>query len=640
MNIIAHRLTIVASCLGLVLSSCQTSTTSDSAVENQTARKGQRIAAMKRSTDFHSYSKPEEAKVTHLDWQAQVDFDQKTIHGVAIYAIETADDAQRILLDIKGLDVHEVSVDGQPTAFEIGPELPFIGSSLSIPVTGESEQIVIEYTSSPDAGALLWVDGESPFLFTQSQAILARTWVPCQDSPGIRFTYQAQVQVPEGLMALMSAKNPTSKSPDGTYSFVMDQPIPSYLLALSVGDVEFRSVGAQTGVYAVPSLIEKAAWEFAEMEDLLVAAEALYGPYAWERYDLLVLPAAFPFGGMENPRLTFATPTIIAGDRSLVALVAHELAHSWSGNLVTNATWDDFWVNEGFTVYFEQRIMESVYGREISEMLATLSFQGLVDEVDAIMDLNPDDTHLKLHLQNRDPDDGMTAIAYDKGYFFLRLLEETVGRERFDDFLRTYFATNAFKVMDTERFVAYLKQHLLTDDAGNFDSALAGQIQLEAWIYGPGLPDNCPEVRSARIENVDAILRNWVAGETATAALPWNDWVYQEKYRFLSNLPDDTTPERMNELDAAWQIGATGNNEVLFAWLEQAIRSRYAVSYPRLREFLVEIGRRKFLTPLYRAMIESDQKELALDIYEEARANYHSVATGTMDGLLGVTSTQ
>jgi aminopeptidase N len=638
MNFFATRSLFAAACCALLLASCQSDHTANEKSQDKSSRKGEQIAAMKRSTDFHSYSKPEEAQVTHLDWQARVDFEQKIIHGIATYAIQTASDAERILFDLDGLSINEVSVDGESVPFELGPALPFIGSSLSIPVTSESKQVAIEYTSSPDAGALLWVEGESPFLFTQSQAILARTWIPCQDSPGIRFTYNAEVHVPEGLMALMSAKNPTEKSTDGQYTFAMNQPIPSYLLALAVGNVEFRSVGAHTGVYAVPSLIEKAAWEFAEMEDLLVAAEALYGPYAWERYDLLVLPAAFPFGGMENPRLTFATPTIIAGDRSLVALVAHELAHSWSGNLVTNATWDDFWVNEGFTVYFEQRIMEAVYGREISEMLATLSYQGLVDEVDAIMDLNPDDTHLKLHLQNRNPDDGMTAIAYDKGYFFLRLLEETVGRSRFDDFLRTYFATNSFKVMDTETFVAYLKQNLLTDASGAFDADLAGQIQLESWIYGPGLPDNCPVVRSARIENVDAILTSWVAGETATTALPWNDWVYQEKYRFLSNLPDNTTSAKMAELDAAWQISATGNNEVLFAWLEQAIRSQYEISYPRLRQFLVEIGRRKFLTPLYRAMMESGQKELALDIYEEARANYHSVATGIMDELLGVSA--
>jgi aminopeptidase N len=429
-------------------------------------------------------------------------------------------------------------------------------------------------------------------------------------------------------MALMSATNPTAQSADGHYDFRMNQKIPSYLLALAVGNVEFRSVGEHTGVYAVPELIEAAAYEFAEMEDLLVAAENLYGKYAWERYDLLVLPPAFPFGGMENPRLTFATPTIIAGDRSLVSLVAHELAHSWSGNLVTNATWDDFWLNEGFTVYFEQRIMESVYGRDVSEMLATLSYQGLVDEVDAIMDLNPDDTHLKLHLQNRDPDDGLTAIAYDKGYFFLRRIEEVVGRETFDSFLKTYFATHAFSVMDTNRFIDYLKSVLLTSDE------LQAAVNLGAWIFGPGLPDNCPTVSSDRIERVDAALAGWEAGTTATSDLPWNEWVYQERYRFLSNLNDATAPERLAELDAAWGISSTGNNEVLFAWLEQSIRSQYQPSYVRLETFLVEIGRRKFLTPLYKAMVDTDQKAMADAIYTKARPNYHSVSTGTMDKLL------
>ena len=591
--------------------------------------KSQLVADMKRATDHHSYSKPEEAVTTHLNWEAKVDFESRTIHATAHYDIQTSADAERILLDVRDLTIHEVLVDGAKTEFELGPKRPFVGQPLSIPLSSDAKQVSVTYTTSPDAAAFLWVEGESPFLFTQSQAILARSWVPCQDSPGIRFTYEAKVEVPSNLMALMSATNPTEKSNDGTYRFAMNQPIPSYLLALAVGNVEFRSVGAHTGVYATPDLIDAAEYEFAEMEDMLVAAEELYGAYAWERYDLLVLPAAFPFGGMENPRLTFATPTIIAGDRSLVSLVAHELAHSWSGNLVTNATWDDFWLNEGFTVYFEQRIMESVYGRDISEMLSTLSYQGLVDEVEAIMDVNPNDTHLRLHLMDRDPDDGMTAIAYDKGYFFLRLLEETVGRNRFDAFLKEYFETHAFQVMDTDQFLAYLDATLLTTDD------LRASVNVAAWVDGQGLPDNCPKVSSSRIERVDATLQGWVDSSVASADLPWDSWMYQERYRFLSNLPDDTKAARLAELDAAWGINDTGNNEVLFAWLEQSIRSHHEPSYDRLRSFLVKVGRRKFLTPLYKALVESDQKALALDIYQEARGNYHSVATGTMDELLG-----
>lgn len=614
--------TLALAAFASILAGCSNNSSTNST-------KTQAILEMKRATDHHSFSKPNEAIVNHLEWNAKVDFDTRTIEATATYNITTSKNAKRIILDIRELNISSVRVDSKEASYEIGEEMPFIGSPLAINITPESKEVSITYTTQPGADAFLWVEGENPFLFTQSQAILARTWIPCQDSPGVRFTYNASVSVPNNLMALMSAENPTSKNKGGVYEFKMDQPIPSYLLALAVGDVEFRSVGEHTGVYAIPDLIDAAEYEFSEMEELLIAAETLYGKYRWERYDLLVLPAAFPFGGMENPRLTFATPTIIAGDRSLVSLVAHELAHSWSGNLVTNSTWDDFWLNEGFTVYFEQRIMEAVYGREISEMLACLSYQGLVDEIDEIMDLNPNDTHLRLHLKDRNPDDGMTAIAYDKGYMFLRMLEETVGRETFDNFLKTYFEKHAFQAMDTDNFIDYMNANLLTTDE------LKLSAKTEEWIDGEGLPSNCPEVKSDRIEKVDLAVEGWSTDSINTADLDWENWLYQERYRFLTNLDDNVSLEKLNELNEAYKISSTGNNEVLFAWLEQAIRKGHTDSYPRLETFLVEVGRRKFLTPLYRAMTETGQIDMAMNIYyNKARQNYHSVATATMDELL------
>ena len=615
--------------LGLVtIASCENATTSTSSDNSNTKKEA--ILNMKRATDHHSYSKPAEAVVTHLDWKAVVDFESRTIAATATFDLETSDHAEKVILDIRELDILSVQVDGKESPFNIGEEQEFIGSPLSIEITPSTKKVSITYNTQPGADAFLWVEGSedaNPFLFTQSQAILARTWIPCQDSPGIRFTYNATVDVPKDLMALMSAVNPTEKNPEGHYTFVMDQPIPSYLLALAVGDVEFRSVGEHTGVYATPDLIDAAEYEFAEMEDLLVAAENLYGKYAWERYDLLVLPAAFPFGGMENPRLTFATPTIIAGDRSLVSLVAHELAHSWSGNLVTNSTWDDFWLNEGFTVYFEQRIMEAVYGRDISEMLASLSYKGLVNE---LSDLSPNDTHLRLHLKGRNPDDGMTAIAYDKGFLFLRMIEETVGRAPFDAFLSEYFTKHAFTVMDTDNFIEYLEGTLLTD------KSTRDAVNLTAWIDGAGLPDNCPKIKSDRIENVDIAVSSWASGEVATSDLLWNDWLYQERYRFLKSIPSSVNVAKLDELNSTFKISSTGNNEVLFAWLEQAVLKGHEASYDRLETFLINVGRRKFLTPLYKALLDTDQTNMALSIYKKARPNYHSVATGTMDELLNI----
>ena len=616
----------------LTIASCENSTTSTSTDNSSTKKEA--ILNMKRATDHHSYSKPAEAVVTHLDWNAVVDFESRTIAATATFDLETSDNAEKVILDIRELDILSVQVDGKDSPFNIGEEQEFIGSPLSIEITPSTKKVSINYNTQPGADAFLWVEGSEnahPFLFTQSQAILARTWIPCQDSPGIRFTYNATVDVPKDLMALMSAVNPTEKNAEGHYTFVMDQPIPSYLLALAVGDVEFRSVGEHTGVYATPNLIDAAEYEFSEMEDLLVAAESLYGKYAWERYDLLVLPSAFPFGGMENPRLTFATPTIIAGDRSLVSLVAHELAHSWSGNLVTNSTWDDFWLNEGFTVYFEQRIMEAVYGRDISEMLASLSYRGLVNE---LSDLSPNDTHLRLHLKGRNPDDGMTAIAYDKGFLFLRMIEETVGRAPFDAFLSEYFTKHAFKVMDTDNFIEYLESNLLTDEATR------NAVNLTAWIDGAGLPDNCPKIQSDRIEQVDIAVASWASGGMATSDLLWNDWIYQERYRFLKSIPSSVSMAKLDELNTTFKISSTGNNEVLFAWLEQAVLKGHEASYDRLETFLINVGRRKFLTPLYEALLDTEQTNMALSIYKKARPNYHSVATGTMDELLNLNDSE
>ncbi len=588
-----------------------------------------KIANMKLASDAHSYSKPEDAVVKHLDWDAVVDFDQKIISATANYKIENVSGTDVIIFDVNHLNLMEVRVEGELTEFHIGPDKKYLGQPLEVPITADSKTVSIKYETSKGAEALLWVDGDEPFLFTQSQAILARTWIPCQDSPGVRYSYNARVKVPSNLMALMSAENPQEKNATGEYTFKMEQPIPSYLMALAVGNVEFRAIGEQAGVYAIPSLIEAAEYEFQEMDDMLLAAEELYGKYVWGRYDLLILPPAFPFGGMENPRLTFATPTIIAGDRSLVALVAHELAHSWSGNLVTNSTWDDFWLNEGFTVYFEQRIMEAVYGREHSEMLAKLTKQELIaEEEDIRVTQNmPNDTKLKLDLLGRNPDDGLTAIPYNKGYFFLRLMEETVGRDKFDAFLKAYFTEHSFQVMDTDNFLAYLNDRLLTDE----DRAA---IDIDAWVFGVGIPANIPNVESDRLERVDSVLTEWVAGNAKISDIKWASWEYQEKYRFISELPESVSAAQMAELDAAFEILKTGNNEVLFAWLEKSIRKDYKAAYPRVESFLVSVGRRKFLTPLYRAMKETGKLDMAKAIYVKARPHYHAVAVGTMDELL------
>lgn len=593
--------------------------------------------------DHHSYAVPQEAVITHLDWDASVDFESKTISGTASFDITRSEDAKEIILDSNGLSILEAKDgNGQPLTFEVGEAKPYLGSPLKVELKPDTKRISIKYATSPHAEALQWLSPkqtageEQPFLFTQSQAILARTWVPVQDSPGIRFTYNAHVKVPQGMLALMSATNPREISEDGNYDFTMDKPIPAYLLALAVGDIDYKQIGSRTGVYAEPSVIKAAAYEFDDMEHMVEAAEELYGPYQWGVYDVIVLPPSFPFGGMENPRLTFATPTILAGDRSLVSLVAHELAHSWSGNLVTNATWDDFWLNEGFTVYFEQRIMEALYGRDYSEMLATLNLQGLKEEIKSISEGDhPEDTELKLHLEGRNPDDGMTNIAYDKGYYFLRLLEERVGRDKFDAFLKDYFTSNAFNSMTTEEFIEQLNTKLFEKNGIPVDEQL-----YKTWIYGEGLPANCPIPVSDRFVKVDQVIKNWEDGTPIEQLISPEDiitkkWSSHEWLHFLHGLPESLTLEQMSTLDKYLNFTYSGNSEILDVWFLLAIKHGYEPAYQNMENFLVHTGRRKFLTPLYGEMAKTETgMQMAKDIYAKARPNYHYVATSTMDKML------
>ncbi len=585
--------------------------------------------------DPHSFANTDAVVVTHLDLDLTADFDTARLAGTATLDITRHGETDRLVLDADDLEIRSVSLlpSGDAASFALSPDDPELGSALVIRLGPDTAKVRIEYATSPDAGALQWLgpsqtDSGQPFLFTQSQAILARSWIPLQDTPGVRMSYTAKVRVPEGLMAVMSAGNATEKTADGVYTFSMPQAIPSYLLALAIGDLEFRSLGPRSGVYAEPSVVDDAAWEFAEVEAMLDAAEKLYGPYLWERYDLLVLPPSFPFGGMENPRLTFVTPTLLAGDRSLVNVVAHEIAHSWSGNLVTNATWDDFWLNEGFTSYVELRIMEALRGPAYAEMLWALSLADLKDEI-ADLGVENADTHLHLDLTGRNPDDGMTSIAYEKGAAFLRRLEHYAGRERFDEFLIRYFENFAFESLDTATFVEYLRQNLL-DEEFEGDPPLTGD-----WIYGAGLPADYVEPKSDAFAAVGLKLEAWLAGKPA-ADLDTAEWSTQEWLHFLNELPRELTAEQMAELDEAFGLTASGNAEIQAAWYEIAIRNDYEPAYDALERFLTEVGRRKFLEPLYKALAEDGEGLVfARRVYEKARPGYHSVSYATIDKILG-----
>ncbi|KRD10876.1 aminopeptidase [Flavobacterium sp. Root901] len=587
------------------------------------------------AVDEHSYSKPALAVAKHLDLDIKVDFDTQTISGKASWTIDNISKGNEIIFDENTLNITKVTLgdNEKETKFELGKDVEFHGKPLHITIEPNTTKVNIYYSTTKDAVALQWLkpeqtaDKKKPFLFSQGESVWSRTWIPCQDSPGIRFTYNAKVTVPKDLLAVMSAVNPQKKNDTGVYTFKQDKAIPSYLMAIAVGDLEFQSIDQRTGVYAEPSMLKKSAWEFAELGKMVVAAEKLYGPYRWGRYDVLVLPPSFPYGGMENPNLTFLTPGVIAGDRSLTSLLAHELGHSWSGNLVTNATWDDIWLNEGFTTYVEHRIGEAIFGKKEFDMQNVITRKELVDNVAEFGKTNPD-TRLKVTLTGRNPDDGISLIPYVKGYAFLRVIEDAVGREKFDVFIKNYFDAHAFKSITTEDFVKYLNENLIKGD-----KALADKIKLDDWIYKPGIPSNITPVSAADFDVIDKIQKSW--RETGVKGLSKNITTTTEKQYFIDHLPTDITPKEMEELDNEFSFTKGVNFIIKRQWFVQSLIHQYKLAYPAIEQFLIGISRTGSVMMLYKEMVKTPQgKVWAKQVFEKAKSGYHATTIQAVEGIL------
>ena len=588
------------------------------------------------SKDLHSYSNAPEVRVSHVDLDLEADFEVRQLRGSCTLTVAGA--AGDLVLDTRDLTIDQVeaSADGETfreAVFELGPADPVLGAPLRIE-RGAAKQVRITYGTGEQASGLQWLEPpqtagrQHPFLYTQSQAIHARSWIPLQDTPGSRVTYSARIRTPPELLAVMSAEALPADEGPGVYRFQMPLAIPSYLIALAVGDLSFRPTGERTGVYAEPSLVDAAAREFEDTEAMMKSVETLYGPYRWGRYDILVLPPAFPFGGMENPRLTFVSPTVIAGDQSLVSLIAHELAHSWSGNLATNATWRDFWLNEGFTVYIEERIQEEVYGPERAAMESSLEVESLKQEMAGMEER---DQVLHVDLAGRDPDDGFTGVPYIKGAMFLRTVEKAVGREAFDAFLRAYFDEFAFRSVTTGQFADYLAAELLSEH-----EQTTRTIRVAEWLREPGLPEQRHEPVSAALETADASARDWSGGSVAAAQLETSAWSTQHWLRFLRSMPAKLGSARLAELDSAFGLTEAGNAEILCEWLTLAVRNGYAPADAALERFLTTVGRRKFLRPLYEELAKTEAGlARAAAIYTKARPGYHPMVLQGLDRIVG-----
>lgn len=652
-NLGLYRLSSI--CLGIIVlfSSCS---------EDKTAKKTVTERVDVSIIDDHSYANLNKIKTKHLHLDLEVNFKNKIIYGVARHQMQNKGTTS-VIFDTKGLLIQKVTLGEKgkekETDFVIGKmdKDSLLGQPLIVSIQKNTEYVNIHYQTTEKSDALEWLDPvmtsskKHPFLYTQGEAILTRTWIPLQDTPSNRFTYSADVKVDTNLMALMSAVNPVKKNNQGHYHFSMNEPISSYLIALTVGDIAYHPYTKNCGVYAEKELLKQVAYEFVDLPKMMTAAEKLYGKYQWGKYDVLVLPYSFPFGGMENPRLTFANPTLITGDRSLVSVIAHELAHSWSGNLVTNGTWNDFWLNEGFTVYFEERIMEEIYGRETADILSEIEFFELEQEMKEIKSgEHPEDTKLLLALKGRDPDDGMTSVAYVKGAFFLKTLEQKVGREKLDVFLKKYFEKFKFSTITTQTFEEFLNKELLEPNDFSFNT--------HSWIYEEGLPKNCYKIKSKRLDAMRDLALKANSGASVfkpkltykyvkvkgkkkkkrvpvTIQIERNQFMVQEWQTFIRNLSPKVSIEQLDEMDHYMHFSTCGNSELMYEWYLLNIREGNRSIRPEMKAFLEKVGRRKYILPIYKALSKNkEDKQWAKEVFAKAKDQYHAVSKNSIEKAL------
>ncbi|QIL19264.1 M1 family metallopeptidase [Thermomonas sp. HDW16] len=627
----------IAAALGLVATGCERSPSPQPAAATPVA---QPAPAAEKVVDEHSYAEPDKVRTTDLALDLAVDFAKKTISGTATYTLDWLDkNASQLVLDTRDISIQKaegLTPEGQwqELKFELAGKDPILGSKLTIEAPEHPAQVRVTYATSPEASGLQWLEPsmtegkKTPFMFSQSQQIHARSWVPLQDTPQIRFTYSAHVTAPKDAMVLMSADNDPAAARDGDYSFKMPQKIPSYLLAIAAGDLVFKPISDRSGVWAEPAMVDKATSEFADTEKMIDTAESLYGPYRWGRYDLLVLPPSFPYGGMENPRLTFATPTVIVGDKSLVSLVAHELAHSWSGNLVTFATDKDAWLNEGTTTYVQGRITEALYGKDVAEMEEVIDRDALKDE---FKELDPKLQRLSLKPGDlADPDNSSSATVYTKGAWFLQFLEKRFGREVFDPWLKGYFDHFSFQSITTTQFRDYLQKNLIDKNPGKVTMQ-----EVDAWLYEPGIPADAPVVESGKFSTVDAARIAWQGSNQLPNKAITGAWTTQEWVHFLEGMPDTLKPEQLKQLDEAYKFTGTPNGEIAMRWYPLAERSGYADARAEMGKFLERVGRRKLIMPTYKALVATQGGlAFAQQVFAKAKPGYHPITTGSVQDVI------
>jgi leukotriene-A4 hydrolase len=550
--------------------------------------------------DPASYANPAQVRVRGLHLDLKAEFAQRSLSGFAELTLNWIDpEARTVALDTRELAIARVQfLDVQQRWVSVPYQLdkpdPVMGQALRITLPLQAARLRIDYRTAPTASALQWLapaqtlSGKWPMLYNQPAPGTARSWVPLQDTPAVRFTYTARIDAPAGLRVLMKGDGEAGASGAGGWRFTMPQPIPSGMLAIAIGELASRAVGPRTTVYAEPLRIAAAAFELDDTRKMIVAAESLYGPYRWQRFDMLVLPASFPDGGGDSPRLAFFSAAILAGDRSLAGAVATALARSWAGSL------------PGHAAYVANRIIESVYGAEAASM-------------------------------QRQLDQEEVAAGGARAGWLLHTLEQRIGRARFDPFLRAWFDQRPFSSATPAQFADHLRDRLLAEHPQALSAA-----ELDAWLTGGAAPASAAREASPRLAKVDAERTAWLAGTVATGRLADNSWSALEWMKFLNDIDGQASAAQLAELDSSFGLSLTSNHEIAFRFHRAAIKAGYMEARPALASFLAGVGRVEWVEPLYAALLAQPQeKGWARTLYaSRARPQYHPQAQAAIDALM------
>ncbi|XP_066490275.1 leukotriene A-4 hydrolase [Tiliqua scincoides] len=604
--------------------------------------------------DPTSLSSPDDCRTHHLYLRCRVDFERRSLRGTVALTVRAERDLLRCLvLDTKDLTIHNVTADRQEAKFTLGERQSYKGSPLEITLPfelrkGQDAIIEISFETSPRSSALQWFSPEQtsgkrhPFLFSQCQANHCRSLLPCQDTPSVKLTYYAEISVPSELVALMSA-NRDGDLPDPEdctrkiYRFYQNVPIPSYLIALVVGALVSRELGPRSLVWAEEELVEKSAYEFAQTEAMLKIAEDLAGPYVWGQYDLLVLPPSFPYGGMENPCLTFVTPTLLAGDRSLSSVIAHEISHSWTGNLVTNKTWEHFWLNEGHTVYLERRIGGRLFGEQFRHFQALGGWRELQNSINTFGSTNPL-THLIPSLKDVDPDVAYSSVPYEKGFALLFYLEQLLGGpDVFIEFLKAYIQQFAYKSIVTEDWKNFLYSYF------TYKTDILDTVDWNAWFNTPGMPPVKPTYDMTLANACIDLSQRWIKatendlGSFNSADL--KDFSSHQVIEFLALLllADPLPVSHVRKMREAYNFNAFNNSEIRFRWLRLCLQAEWEDAIPLALQMATKQGRLKFTRPLFKDLYKFEKsRDQAVAAFHQHQASMHPVTAMLVAKDLGI----